>query len=105
MDDLVAIDHDDSVTKVAMPAMLKRDDMRGVDPPPSHCLLLLFCRDLATSRVRMQCLKARLDRSPMALGRPLDFWLVILTDESVPKLVIGIPLGDVAFAFRRLVAT
>src|SRR5687767_10014933 len=39
------------------------------------------------------------------LVRPLDLRIPILAGETVPKLVIGVPFGDVAVAFRRLVAT
>jgi hypothetical protein len=85
--------------------MLKRDHMRGVDPPPNHRLSLLFCRDPPTSRIHMHCLNARLDRSSSTLVRPLDLWIVILADQAVPKLVVGIALRDVAFTFRRFVAT
>ena len=53
----------------------------------------------------MHYLKFELDRWLLTLARSLDLRVAIVANETVPKLVIGIPLGDVAFVFRRVVAT
>src|SRR5829696_3771801 len=37
--------------------------------------------------------------------RPLELRLVVLSYKTVPKLVIGVPLGDVTVALRRFVAS
>jgi hypothetical protein len=105
MNDLAAVDHNYPVTKITMPVMLKPDDVRGVDPPPNHRQLLLFCRELPTSRIHLSCQDARLRLRFLAIGRPLDLRDIILADESVPKLVVGIPLRHVAVTFRRFMAT
>ena len=44
MENVGAFDDYDPIPQVAMPAFLKRDHVRGVDPPPSHRSPLLFCR-------------------------------------------------------------
>ncbi len=43
--------------------------------------------------------------SSITFVRPLDLRLVVLSYETVPKLVIGVPLGDVTVALRRFVAS
>jgi hypothetical protein len=44
-------------------------------------------------------------RCPSASARALDFRIAIFARESVPMLIIGIPLGDGAVTFRRFVST
>src|SRR5215204_3927159 len=71
--------------------ILKGYHMRSIDPALSNRSSLLFCRTTLSLSARI-------------LVRPLDLRIVVLTRETVPELVIGIPLGNVAVSFRRFVA-
>src|SRR5215213_7334104 len=62
-------------------------------------------RDILTSRYEIRLLNVASVRIPLASARALDFRIAIFARESIPKLIIGIPLGDVAVSFRRFVST